>query len=103
MLSGMSLRGKVLTFDACRSKADEYLRAAEANTDPKSQECFRRTADAWIALALHAKQHPLTLSKDPFRRLGDALRERLDLTEVDDTDAPDSSVAVPDSGDDNEE
>ena len=83
----MGAGGKLLTADVCRRKADEYLRAADASTDPQSQEGFRRTAEAWMSLALHAEQHPL--SPPPIRQLGDALRERLHLTEADDPDLPD--------------
>lgn len=96
----------MLTASNCRRKAAESIRSAEAATERKTREDFCRTAHAWVTLAEHIEQHPLTLSSSPpihsadlasrlgsahhrSVHIGDVLRKRLFLTGIDDVDLQD--------------
>ena len=96
----------MLMVQDCRRKAAECLRSAEAATDRKTRADFCRTARAWMTLAGHVEQHPLTVAAPPPIRpadlasrlgsahresvlAGDVLRKRLHLTDVSDDDFPD--------------
>ena len=46
----------MLTAENCRSKAAEFLGAAESATDPKTSASLRRTAELWTALALQIEE-----------------------------------------------
>jgi hypothetical protein len=89
----------MLTVEDCRKKAAEWLKAAQSTSDPKTRLGLCRVADTWTKLAAQIAEHPLTLPPSPSsarrpadllnRRepngesslyVGDALRERLNLT-----------------------
>ena len=92
----------MITAENCRGKAAELLGAAEAATDPKTSASLRRLSDAWATLARQIEQDASRTrhSPPPVRRpadlteprktgntdtaqVADILRERLQLSDVD--------------------
>jgi hypothetical protein len=89
----------MMTAENCRRKAAEWLRAAEASTDPKTSASLRRNADLWTALALTIEHDPHTIRQrnadlkqshhtEPRKaatdtaQAADILRERLQLSDA---------------------
>jgi hypothetical protein len=92
----------MMTAENCRSKAADFLGAAEAATDPRTSASMRRTAELWTALALQIEKDPhtvrqrnadLTQSHQTESRKGttdtaqaaDILRDRLQLSDFDES------------------
>jgi len=90
----------MLTVEDCRRKAGEWLRAAEATTNPKTSASLRRLSDAWATLAGQIEKDPHTVRqrnaalKQPHQteprkantntaEVADILRERLQLSDSD--------------------
>jgi hypothetical protein len=92
----------VLTVEDCRKKAAKWLEAAQSASDPKTRLGLSRVADLWAKLAAEIAEHPLSRLPPPSptrplakvlnrrdpnaqssMRIGDVLRERLNLTSGD--------------------
>jgi hypothetical protein len=93
----------MLTAEACRKKAAEWLQRAQSATNPQTRSGLARVANEWAKLAEHAERHTPTLRPlgtsagqsadvvghqairpEAGAEVGELLRERLHLTDFDD-------------------
>jgi len=77
----------MLTVEDCRRKAGEWLRAAEATTNPKTSASLRRLSDAWATLAGQIEKDPHTV------RQRNAVLQQSHQTETHDATAHSAQVA----------
>jgi hypothetical protein len=98
----------MMTVEDCHRKTGEWLRAAEAATDPRTSTSLRRLSDAWATLAGQIEEESHTVrqrnaalkqSHQTERRkvntdtvqAADILRERLQLSDFSMHKPPDST------------